>query len=310
MKYSLLIILLVQFFTSGLYGQEWIVPDDRRERLSTFPFSDETRKAGEKLYNTNCMSCHGTPGKANYINLVPPPGDPATSKIQDNKDGEIFYKISTGRAQMPSFRSVLSSNEIWNVISFIRSFNSTYRQEIMPVITSSAYPGAEIKLNLSYIPGDTVITLDAVAVKDNKSVPVTDAGVMIYVSRYFGMLPLDEEKTTGKNGLAVFRIPRDLPGDTAGNIKISAVFTDEAVFGSVSRDTVLCAAQKIIPISLVEERAMWNTVRKAPVWIILTFSIGLLIAWSFIFIVLIKLRDIFIIGHSITSEIRKETNNE
>jgi hypothetical protein len=309
MRYSLLTIFLLLFFASGLFCQKWIVPDDRKDRLSTFPFSDETRKAGEKIYSINCMSCHGTPGKANFINLVPPPGDPATEKIQGNKDGEIFYKVLTGRGQMPSFRSVLSTNEIWNVISFLRSFNNSYKQEIMPVITSSAYPGAEIKINLLYNPGDTIITLSALAVKDNVIVPVTGAAVRIFVSRYFGILPLDEEKTTSKDGLAIFRIPNDLPGDTAGNIRISARFSDEEVFGSVSRDTVLCAAQKTIPVSLVSERAMWNTVRKAPIWIILVFSIGLLLVWSFIIVVLMKLRDIFVIGKSVTDGFKEEIQN-
>jgi hypothetical protein len=252
------------------------------------------------------MSCHGTPGKANFLNLVPPSGDPATSKIQNNKDGEIFYKVTTGRGPMPSFKSVLSTIEIWNVISFMRSFNSSYKQELMPVINSSAYPGAEIKINLTYNPGDTVITLIAQAVKENVTVPVTDAAVRLYISRYFGNLQLDEEKTTGKNGLAAFRIPDDLPGDTAGNIRIRAQFTDEVMFGSVTKDTVLCAAEKTIPVSLISERAMWNNVRKAPLWVILTFSLGLLLVWSFIMLVLLKLRDIFIIGHSVETDLKEK----
>jgi len=302
MRYSLLILIFLPFFSSVLFSQDWIVPADRGGRLSTFPFSDETRKTGEKIYTVNCMSCHGTPGKANYINLVPSPGDPATEKIQKNKDGEIFYKISTGRGQMPSFRSVIATNDIWNVISYLRSYNSSYKQEIMPVITSSAYPGAQIKINLLYNTGDTMITLVALAVKENEVVPVADASVRLYTERYFGMLPLDEEKITGKDGLAKFRIPDDLPGDTAGNIKVSARFTDEELFGSVSKDTLLCAGHKTIPVSLVEHRAMWNTVRKAPIWIIITFSTGLLLVWSFIILVLMKLRDIFIIGESVIND--------
>jgi hypothetical protein len=306
MRHSLLTIVLLHVLTTGLFCQEWVVPGDRSGRLSTFPFNDDTRKAGEKIYNVNCLSCHGTPGKANYINLVPPPGDPATEKIQKNRDGDIFYKVSTGRGQMPSFRSVLATNDIWNVISYLRSFNSSYKQEIMPVITSSAYPGAQIKINLLYNTGDTIITLVAQAVKENEVIPVTNASVRLYVERYFGVLPIDEEKTTGKDGLAKFRIPDNLPGDTAGNIKVSARFTDEEVFGSVSKDTLLCAARKTIPVSLVAERAMWNSVRKAPVWIILTFSAGLLLVWSFIIFVLFKLRDIFIIGEAVTSNDKEE----
>lgn len=301
MKKSLFTFILLQLLVASAFGQGWVVPEDKRNRLSTFAFSDETRKAGEKIYAINCMSCHGSPGKGNYINLVPSPGDPATAKIQDNRDGEIFYKVSTGRGPMPSFRSVLSTNEIWNVISYLRSFNPSYKQEIMPVITSSAYPGAEIKMSLSYVPGDTVITITAVAVKTGMIQPVTDAGIRLFVARYFGMLLMDEEKTTSGNGSASFRIPDNLPGDTAGNLRVSARFSDEDKFGSVSKDTTLRAGKKSVPESLVAQRAMWNSIRKAPLWIIITFSAGLLLVWSFIVIVLLKLRDIFIIGKSIPS---------
>jgi mono/diheme cytochrome c family protein len=308
MRSFLLVLITIQFLLPELAGQEWIVPDDKKGKLSTFPFDDVTRKAGEKLYSVNCMSCHGTPGKANYLNLVPPPGDPATEKIQRNKDGEIFYKLTMGRGQMPSFRSVLSSNEMWNIISFLRSFNKTYKQQIMPVITSSAYPGAVLNLFLSYNNADSTIVLNASAAKDNTVVPVSGAEVKLYVRRTFGLLTVDEAKTTDKEGVAIFKIPGNLPGDTAGNILVSARFTNEETFGSVSKDTLICAAEKIFPVSLVAQRAMWNNVRKAPVWIILTYSLGLLTAWGFIFLVLMKLRDIFIIGKTITTDITEKTN--
>jgi mono/diheme cytochrome c family protein len=295
-------LLILQLFSPALAGQEWIVPADKKGRLSTFPFNDETRKAGEKLYSINCMSCHGTPGKANYLALVPPPGDPATEKIQKNNDGEIFYKMSTGRGQMPSFRSVLSSNEIWNVISFLRSFNTLYKQQVMPVITSAAYPGAVIALLVSFNPSDSTIILKALATTEMSSVAVTDAEVKLLVKRTFGMLPLDEPKTTDKSGLATFKVPADLKGDTAGMVFVSARFTDEDIFGSASKDTLLNAGQKVIPVSLVAQRAMWNNVRKAPVWIILAYGSGLLAAWGFIFYVLMKLRDIYLVGEFLSAD--------
>jgi mono/diheme cytochrome c family protein len=295
-------LLLIQLLIPELSAQEWIVPADKKGKLSTFPFSDETRKAGEKLYSINCMSCHGTPGKANYLPLVPPPGDPATEKIQKNNDGEIFYKVSVGRGQMPSFRSVLTSNEIWNVVSFLRSFNTAYKQQVMPVITSSAYPGAVIGLLISFNPSDSTIILKASATTEKSSVPVTEAEVKLLVKRTFGMLPVDEPKTTDKEGLATFRVPVDLKGDSAGMVLVSARFTDEDVFGSAGKDTLLNAGQKVTPVSLVAQRAMWNNVRKAPVWIILAYGLGVLIAWGFILLVLMKLRDIYLVGQIVSSD--------
>lgn len=296
MKYSFITVTLFCLITQGLYSQEWVVPSEKRDRLSPFKFTDETKKAGEKIYTVNCMSCHGTPGKSNYLNLVPPPGDPATNKIQRNKDGEIFYKVTTGKGQMPSFGSVLSTSEIWTVISYVRSFNPTYKQEVMVAISSSAYPGAEIKLKMSYNHGDTAIILNALAVKDKETVPVSNAAVRLFVGRYFGRLPVDEEKITDKNGQARFRIGRNMPGDTSGILKVSARFSDEAAFGSATADTSINTGTKTTAVSLVAERAMWNRGRLAPLWVILMFSGGVVVVWGFIIVVLLKLRDIFIIG--------------
>jgi mono/diheme cytochrome c family protein len=302
MRKIFLVFTILQLVVPELRSQDWIVPDDKKGKLSTFPFDDNIRKAGEKLYTVNCQSCHGTPGKSNFIILVPPPGDPATEKIQKNNDGEIFYKITTGRGQMPSFRSVLTSNEIWNIISYVRSYNKDYKQQLMAVITSTAYPGAEIKMSLFHNNSDSTIVLRAEAEKENSSVPVSGAEVRLLVNRTFGMLQVDEVKTTDKNGIAVFRLPDYLPGDTAGNIPVSARFIDEEIFGTASKDTIIQAGTKFFPVSLVAERAMWNKGRKAPVWIILSYGIGLLAAWGFIFYVLMKLRDIYIVGKAVTTD--------
>ncbi len=303
MKYTTGVIICLMLLPSFARGQDWVVPDDRKGRLSTFPFTDDTRKEGEKLYQVNCHSCHGDPGRNNFIALQPPPGDPATEKIQRNSDGEIFHKVSAGRGQMPSFRSVLTTDEIWKVVSFIRSFNRSYVQKVMQVITSSAYPGAIISMKLAYDEATKQVLVIASATSETGTVPVTGAGVRLLAARYFGKMAVDEEKTTDVNGVATFSVPEGLRGDTAGNIGFSAVFTDEATFGSVSKDTVLMAGMPVIPVSLTANRAMWNTVRKAPVWIILAYGLGVLAVWGFIVLVMFKLRDIFTVGTALSENI-------
>lgn len=303
MKYAVSFLLCMLLMPSLLRGQDWVVPEERRGRLSTFPFTDETRKEGERLYNINCRSCHGTPGKNNYIALEPSPGDPATEKIQRNSDGEIFHKVSAGRGQMPSFRSVLTTEEIWKIVSYVRSFNKDYIQKVMPVITSAAYPGALISMTLAYNAADRLVTVMALATDETKSVPVTNAGVRLFASRYFGMMPVDEEKLTDSNGAATFSIPADFPGDTAGNVSFSAKFTDEEIFGVVTKDTVMKAGAVTTPVSLVAQRAMWNTVWKAPVWLILSYFLGALAVWGFIFLVMMKLRDIYTVGSALRGKL-------
>jgi mono/diheme cytochrome c family protein len=310
MKYMVPLILFLLLAPAQAKGQDWVVPEERRVRLSTFPFNDETRKEGERLYNINCLSCHGNPGKGDYLALEPLPGDPATEKIQRNSDGEIFYKVQIGRGQMPSFRSVLSADEIWKIVSYVRSFNTSYVQKVMQVITSSAYPGAVISMTLNYSESDHLMTVRAVAVSDDKTVPVTNAGIRLFASRYFGMLPVDEEKLTDSSGRALFTIPSGVPGDTAGRMSFSARFSDEEIFGVVTKDTIIQAGNKTVPVSLVEKRAMWNSVRKAPVWVILSYGLGVLTVWGFIFLVMMKLRDIYTVGSALRGKLQLSTEKE
>ena len=309
MRSIILILTLIQLVLQTSQGQEWIVPEDRKGRLSTFPFDENTRAAGQKLYNLNCMSCHGIPGKSNYLNLVPPPGDPATEKIQKNNDGELFFKVTNGRGQMPSFRSALTSDEVWNIISYLRSFNKTYKQVVKPIISSAAYPGAIINLFIEHLSADTTFVVTAYAEKENSRVPVTDAVVKLFVHRTFGHQVIDEEKVTDKSGKAVFRIPEKMLGDSIGNIAVSARFVDEDIFGAASKDTVLAAGIITTPVSLVAERAMWNVMRKAPLWILLTYISGVLVALGFIMLVLMKIRDIHIVGKYLETNVSENNNS-
>jgi hypothetical protein len=305
---KIVILFLIPLLHLSVSGQDWVVPADKKGKLSPFAFTDETRETGEHLYNLNCKSCHGTPGKGDFqVTLNPVPADPATDKFQRNLDGELFYKLITGRGPMPSFKNSLSSNDIWNVISFLRKFNKTYVQAVMPLIRSSAYPGAEIIVRLLNGPSPGEITMKVIAVSEKETVPVTGAAVKLFVKRTFGRMMIDEEKTTGNNGEAVFKVPTGLPGDSAGNIHVTAMFTDEDAFGSAGRDTLIQAGVKVIPVSLTQDRAMWNVVRKAPVWIILTYTLGVLGVWGFIVLIMLKLRDIFIIGNHLTG---KSTNQQ
>ena len=128
--------MLFLFVGSSLFAQEeWVVPDAQKVKLSKFEFDDQSRQAGEAFYQTNCKSCHGDPGQANFLTtLTPTPTDPASETFQANLDGELYYKIRTGRGQMPSFRMVLTPNQVWQLIAYLRSFNDSYSQEIAVIL--------------------------------------------------------------------------------------------------------------------------------------------------------------------------------
>jgi len=289
---SLLLIVLISF---RLSAQEWVVPAENGAKLSPFAFSDSTRKAGAVLFQTNCKSCHGDPGKNNAIALVPPPPDPASAKMQGNSDGALFFKLVSGKGPMPSFKNTISSTDLWRVISYIRSFNEKYVQQIAP---KSGIAGAveNVKVLLTWSKETNQVQAVISAMKEKRIQPIAGAEVKLFAKRYFGNLLIDEARNTDAQGKAIFNFPKDLPGDSAGFVQLSARLTDDAAFGEAKADTTLAVGVPTYRPPLNEQRAMWNVVQKTPIWLLLAYIFTVLAVWSFIFYVLLQIRAIYKAG--------------
>lgn len=294
-KIYLPLVILV-LISSGLSAQEWVVPAEEGVKLSPFAFNDTTRKTGAELYITNCKSCHGDPGKNNVINLVPPPPDIASAKMQSNTDGALHYKLAQGKGTMPSFKNTISSTDLWRVISYIRSYNEKYVQVIDTKKGIAGTAAANIKILVTWVKEKNQVQMDISGMKENKVQPVAGAEVKLFAKRYFGNLLIDEARNTDAQGKALFNFPKDLPGDSAGFVQLLAKFSDEAAYGEVKADTMLAIGVPTYRPPLNEQRAMWNVVQKTPIWLLLAYSFTVLSVWGLIFYVLLQIRSIYRAG--------------
>jgi mono/diheme cytochrome c family protein len=87
-------------------------------------------KAGKEIYKQLCLSCHGATGKGDgpvgqY--LTPKPTD--FTKHMGQHDDDYYFKIikeggaSVGKsAGMPAWGSQLKDSQIWDVISYLKTF--------------------------------------------------------------------------------------------------------------------------------------------------------------------------------------------
>ena len=101
----------------------WVAPASDKAKKNPLPSDKKTVEAGEKIAKVNCVSCHGSKGKgdgAAAAALNPKPADWTSKRVQDESDGEIFWKITTGRGAMPSWRH-LPENDRWAVVRYIRT---------------------------------------------------------------------------------------------------------------------------------------------------------------------------------------------
>lgn len=272
-------VLLVSLFSLQAFAQAWDIPADKKAKNSYIPFTPSVAKEGEAFFTKNCMSCHGNPGKGNSLKTLKPiPPDLAGAVTQQRTDGDLFYIITTGRAIMPSFKNVFSEEERWKIISYIRSFNRQYVQVLSKFDPRKA---KLVKFNVTYNNMTHTIRIAVTANEKTGVVVLKNDELDLFANRYFGRLPVDKSMTTNKDGVAYFKFPTDLPGDKKGNVVLIAKVNDDN-YGEVEYQSKMNIGIPTNKPGLTEKRAIWNVVSKSPIWLMVTFTTGILFLGLFL----------------------------
>lgn len=96
------------------------IPSDLVNPVS---MSDESVGLGRERYQFYCVQCHGP--KANGYGTVgqsfaPLPTDLTQSNVQDQSDGDLFYKISLGFNRHPPLAATIAVENRWAIINYLR----------------------------------------------------------------------------------------------------------------------------------------------------------------------------------------------
>ena len=270
----ILILAVVSVFLFQSFAQNnWNVPADKKAKNSYIKFDPASAGQGEAIYTKNCASCHGNPGKGNSLkSLNPIPPDLSSKKTQALTDGELFYILTTGRAIMPSFKTVLSEEDRWKVISYIRSFNKSYLQVLSKFDPNKA---KLVKVSMSYDPKTNQVKVDVKANEKSGLVSLKNTEIGLFVTRYFGKLQIDKSQLSNADGQVMFNFPKDLPGDKSGTVELVVKINDEN-YGEIESATKLKIGVPTEKPGLTDDRAIWNVLAKAPFWIIILYTAGVL----------------------------------
>jgi mono/diheme cytochrome c family protein len=109
---------------SGDPASEWKAPERAARRKNPIPADQKSIEAGRMVYTKECYSCHGTSGKGDgpaAVALERSPGDLSNPKMWEQTDGALFWKISTGKKPMASYETILTEQQRWNVINYVRT---------------------------------------------------------------------------------------------------------------------------------------------------------------------------------------------
>ena len=123
-KTGITVIALMLSFAFTQKKEDWKAPASAQKKKNPLEANAANLASGKKLYEKECLSCHGRKGKGDgpsSFTLSVIPGDLTSSKVQDQTDGELFWKITEGKKPMPSTKLTLTDDQRWEVINYVRT---------------------------------------------------------------------------------------------------------------------------------------------------------------------------------------------
>jgi len=110
-------------------SRRWVAASESKSTPN--PITPTTANMGEAqaLFRENCAGCHNENGDGNGPASVVLPRKAANftdaKTMSTMSDGELFWKMSTGRAPMPAWEEALTVSQRWQLVNYIRAFSST-----------------------------------------------------------------------------------------------------------------------------------------------------------------------------------------
>ena len=126
-NYSLLVVLVLMLIGSNKIiaqdNSKWVAPANSNSLKNPFEGNKNSIAEGKEIYSQMCILCHGLQGKGNgaaRLTLEKKPANFLALKVVNQTDGNIFWKITNGKAPMASYDELLTDDQRWKLVNYIR----------------------------------------------------------------------------------------------------------------------------------------------------------------------------------------------
>lgn len=101
------------------------MPADLVGKVNPVKATPEGVAHAKKVYGYDCAICHGAAGDGKgdiASSMKAPMKDFSDPSVQSKSDGELFFIIQKGKGEMPPEGDRGKQDEIWNMVSYVRTF--------------------------------------------------------------------------------------------------------------------------------------------------------------------------------------------
>ena len=105
---------------------DWLAPKSADTLKNPLVNNYSATAEGKNIFTKKCVICHGSEGKGDGIGgiaLNPRPHDLILPLIQKQTDGALFWKITNGKSPMPSYKVILSDEQRWQLVDYVRQLS-------------------------------------------------------------------------------------------------------------------------------------------------------------------------------------------
>jgi mono/diheme cytochrome c family protein len=120
---------VVSWFVPTLEGaptRAWVAPPSAKAVKNPVTPTPKAIADAKQLFLVNCAGCHGERGDGNGPASVVLPRKAANftdvKAMSEKTDGELFWKMSNGRAPMPAWKELLPTRQRWELVNYLRTF--------------------------------------------------------------------------------------------------------------------------------------------------------------------------------------------
>ena len=124
LKLLVVFALLIVSETKSLAQEiSWSAPEYCSSLKNPFIGNQKATNDGKEIFEQMCALCHGLKGQGNGeagLILKPHPANFLVLNVKNESDGDIFWKITNGKAPMASYFELLSDDQRWKLVNYIR----------------------------------------------------------------------------------------------------------------------------------------------------------------------------------------------